>query len=341
MDPAVFELNGVGLRLARETLVFLSGIDSEEKWRARGLSGHTLDKSLLQQHEEREDRALKSLLNTPEGHKKIQDYCNECKEVMRSILLGNYDWLDKYLNNREIVLICGLHRSGGTYLLDEISGIYDFPYQKYHCMHDDLPSFFSVLYWKVPNYYIHYIAEVAQFIVIVKRSVPWKVVVKKRAIWTFAIESLVHIFRQRIAIFVHVRHPVSWSWADTEMREGKGVSADITVPGSMKQYVEIYDGTLKGDESPIQLMMRFWRLFHMESSRKGANINVLPFGRFGEVLKAFGSQHKADYEPSSFNPTPRDYNKYQEFFPEAQRAIDDVREQWTRCGLSFPNIELL
>ena len=84
----------------------------------------------------------------------------------------------QYLNNREIVLICGLHRSGGTYLLDEISGIYDFPYQKYHCMHDDLPSFFSVLYWKVPNYYIHYIAEVAQFIVIVNRSLPLKVVVK-------------------------------------------------------------------------------------------------------------------------------------------------------------------
>ena len=341
MNPTVFEMNGIGLQLAQPTLVYLTGIDREEKWKARGLSGHNEDMEWKARLETEEVEAIRNLKESAEGQKEIQKFTHECKAVMQAILLGNYTWLDTYLEDREFIFLCGLHRSGGTYLLDEFSKIFDFPYQKFHCMHDDLPEFFPVLYAKTPHYFMQYIAEVAQFLVIVKQSVPWKIVIKKRAIWTFAIESLMHIFRDRLTIFMHVRHPLSWAWADTALREGKGASADITVAGSMKQYVEIYDGTLKKEESPIQLMLRFWRLFHAESARKGAAINVLPFGHASEILKKVGSRHKEGYEPSPFNPTPRDYDKYQEYFPEAQGMIDDVRADWSKCGLSFPDIELL
>ena len=53
---------------------------------------------------------------------------------------------------------------------------------------------------------------------------------------------------------------------------------------SMKQYLDIYDKTQRGDETPCQLMIRFWRAYHLESARRGVNYHVLAFGEYGEHL---------------------------------------------------------
>lgn len=341
MHPEIFELKQVGLCLTEPTLVYLAGLDSKTMWEARGLTGHDQDKALQKKLEEEKVAALADLKNSEAGRKKIESFTHECREVMKAILLGHYDWLDQYLGDRQIVLLCGLHRSGGSYLLDEISTIYDFPYRDYHCMHDDLPTFFPILYWKWPHYYLQYIAEFAQWLVIVRRSVPWKIVVKKRALWTFAIESLAHVFRDRLSIHLHVRHPISWAWADTALREGKQRAHGVTVVPSMQQYVQIYGRPLAGNETPLQLMMHFWRLFHTESARKNVRMSVLPFGNYGDALEQLARAHKPGYQPDTFNPTQRDYSQYADHYDEATRIIDDVRTHWAQLGLDFPSLDLI
>lgn len=339
MDVDFVELKQVGFRIAEPAYDFLIGADAEAGWKARGLTGYDQDEALKQQLAKQRAEAIHALQTTDVGKNTLAAFESEVRDVMRAILLGNYTWLDSYLGDRHFVLVCGLHRSGGTYLLDELSEIYSYPYQKYHCMHDDIPEFFSALYWKVPHFYLQYICEVAQFLVMVRRNVPWKVVIKKRAIWTFAVESLAHIFRQRLTIYLHVRHPISWAWGDSQLRDGKG--ADISVVPSMQQYLQQYDRPLRGNETPCQIMMRFWRIFHMESARKGVDYTVLPFGNYGNYLVDLAGKIKPSYTPAEFKPTARDHSKYAAHFEEANEIVAEVREHWARLGLKFPALELL
>lgn len=339
MNIPCIELKQIGLQITEPALEYLSGINAQDEWDARGLSGHDMDHQALAELANRKAQAIAHLQQSDEGRQKIQAFADECREVMRAILLGHYDWLDQYMGDRHIMLICGLHRTGGSYLLDELSTIYDFPYQQYHCMHDDLPTFFPMLYWKSPHIYMQYIAEVAQFLVIVRRSVPLKVVVKKRAFWTFAMDSLANIFRNRLTVFLHVRHPIAWAWADTVMRDGKG--ADISVVPSMQQYIQIFDKPLKGDEAPVQVMMRFWRLFHRDSARRGVQMKVLPFGNYGTHIDDIAAIAKPGYRPAAFNPTARDYSKYAAYEAEANDIIGDVQSHWASIGLEFPDLKLL
>ncbi len=333
------ELKQLGFHIANPVYDFLIDTNSEEMWQGRGLSGHDQNFELIQKLERQREQAIRELQESEAGKKRIADFSHEVREVMKAILLGHYDWLDGYLGERQFIILCGLHRSGGTYLLDELSSIYSYPYQKYHCMHDDIPEFFSALYWNVPHHYLQYICEVAQFLVIVRQSVPWKVVVKKRAIWTFAIESLAYIFRKRMTIYLHVRHPISWAVGDTELRDGKG--SGITVVPSMKQYVEYYDRPLRGNETPCQIMMRFWLLFHTTSARKGVDYSVLPFGNYGNHLIDLAKVVKPNYTPSAFTPTPRDYSQYSSHYAEAEDIIQQVRSHWANLGLTFPKLDLI
>lgn len=341
MNPDYIELKQIGLLLAEPTYDYLAGIDSEKMWEARGLTAYNQDAALKASLKAQRDEAVERLQNTPEGKARIRDFCTQCREVMRAILLGNHAWLDQYLGNRHFILLCGLHRSGGSYLLDELAALYQFPYRKFHCMHDDLPSFFPTLYWKWPHYYLQYIAEVAQFLVIVRESVPWKVVVKKRALWTFAIESLAHMFHGKLTIFMHVRHPISWAWGDTALREGKQAVEPITCAPSMKQYVELYDTPLPPQPAPCELMIRFWKRFHSESLRKNVDLRVLPFGQYDAPLKSLARELGSTHEPDTFSPSPRDYSRYADFLPQAENAMQEVQTLWESYGKSFPALELI
>ena len=337
-NPSVTSFDGIPIQLSNEILGYLAGVPKNEYWEARGLSLHGKDEEAERAYNHRRKAAVENLLNSSEGRRTIQSFHKECKQLLRKILLNQFDAVHEEVGHKEYIFICGLHRSGGVYLINELSRIYDFNYQQYHGMHDDVPDFFQMLYWKNPYHMLNHCYQLAQWLVMVKHVVRETVVVKKRALWPFALPLFAPLFKKRAIIYVHVRHPISWALADTQMRDGKEATEISCVP-SVRPYVEQNALKLPPEPQPLDHMLNFWRLFHEACVQTPMQLVPLPYGQYEEHLKNVAAKHIPDYKPEPFHLSNRDLSQYAPWFEKADALQRYMQTYWVQRNQAFPTCE--
>lgn len=139
----MFEINRnfeINLDIHRATLEYVAGLDPQETWNATTISGKGSSKSHMQVKQKRMNN-IKEVINQPEFQRKLAEFTNEVLKLFQSFRNDNQETINKYLNDKHFYFIVGSYRTGGTYILNEMSKAVDYPVKNllHSMVHDSMP----------------------------------------------------------------------------------------------------------------------------------------------------------------------------------------------------------
>ncbi|HET7657255.1 MAG TPA: hypothetical protein VFK37_03110 [Bacillales bacterium] len=135
------------LEIHNGVLQYVSGSRyAKQLWEKRGISGHQDSNVMRGLHKQINNEVIK-LLGTEITQQRLQDFVNESLGLMNAIIDGEPDLISKYIAGKHFHFILGATRTGGTYLLKELSLTLDWPFDKLlqSMVHDSIPSSTTIM----------------------------------------------------------------------------------------------------------------------------------------------------------------------------------------------------
>ncbi|MGM0472354.1 MAG: hypothetical protein ACQEQI_08785 [Bacillota bacterium] len=304
---------------------YLSNYSTEEGWSMRGISGRDMFISDYFEYQKNKIKKLKrSLDNNKKLKKKVDDFLDECMNLFNAFLTDNEQITNKYLQ-KEFYFILGCPRTGGTFMLKEVSKAFNYSHDNYYMslMHDGMPNMnYQInngLNWRKPENYYYILFQLCQFLVYVNREVDSKYIAKKTEFEKY-IQLVDHIFGDQAHYIVTVRHPAAVN--ASRMETGAAGKTCDDVKTEMKRSLYI------------------WQTAYSELVRdglpKGEVVPVLFGSQMDRFLDRFFDKFNSNYEQDRCKVTSRDYNYDICNGEMVLNTIERVRKLWELQGVEFP-----
>ncbi len=324
----------------------IAGIPPHSFWNARGLSGHNRDN-------EKSDRlhdASFASVQTPDGEGALRAFLDETVKVFDLMTHADPAPLKQLINQRQFVFVTGIMRSGGTYLLAELSKIHDIPYTTLDMamLHDRIPKYEYYYYHEKPIAGMNLFFELAQLLAWVNREMPGRqTVVKKHQTLSFGLPAMDHVFGESATYITTLRHPLTAAFSMAHLD-----SIDLASPVLPSFYTEWKEMLvpMAGSEEAFDRLpfyekfLLYYEKLYVSFARYKETIRgkIIPvaFGREYETfLKNYAENMGKEYQPETFNASLK--KPVPEALEKAEQTLDRVRAYWTAAGLEFPDLPVL
>ncbi|GAB6138173.1 hypothetical protein [Halanaerobaculum tunisiense] len=305
---------------------YLAGYDPAEAWNVRGISGRDGSSQKYFDYRRQKVAELEGLLDSSqELQTKLDDFLAECLTLFNAFREDNQQLIDQYLD-KEFYFILGAARTGGTFMLKELSRALDWPYDDLHMsiLHEHMPDFdieeSYTIGWRKPENYYYLLFQLVQFLVYINREAPDKEYVVKKTRFSKCMQLIDHIFGDRAYYVVTVRHPAAINASRMETGATGEVVNNVRREGKRTLYL--------------------WQNVYKELVRDGQPEGlILPiqFGpRMDQFLADFFAHHNASVEPEDCRITARDYDYDFWTSDYVVDSMDWVRMLWQFHELEFP-----
>lgn len=337
----------LGVKIHNSTLLYvgrtIGNISTKEFWNMRGLDGHSRD---VEKNMQLQQQAI-AAVNTPEGQKFLREFIDEVLKVFDLLTHPDMTHIRQYLGNQQFVFITGIMRSGGTYLLSEMSKIHDIPLDELDMamVHDRIPQYDFFYYSYQPHQLIRLLFDLAQFLVWVKRELSdAPVVIKKHQTLAFALPVISRIFGKNSLYIKTLRHPIS---AANSAAQLDGIDVSSTQwPAFYSNWEEMLlprCSKLWAEHTFYEKFLMYYEKLYTEFSHNSIGIEnqVVPisFGsQFEQFLKEYSRDRKPEYVPGKFNASLKIFSEKP--MEEAEHALTKVKNYWELSGLKFPAMDV-
>jgi hypothetical protein len=322
----------------------LANISPQEFWDARGLSGHKRDKDQANSLHERSFAAVQ----TPDGEPVLRSFLDDTIKVFDMMTHEDFSHISQFIGARKFVFVTGVMRSGGTYLLSELSKIHDAPHRKIDMamIHDRIPKYEHLYYCHQPLHYMNTLLELAQFLVWMHREMHgMPVVVKKHQTLSFGLPLIDRYFGQNCTYITTLRHPLTTA---VSMAQLDGIDLKSTaVPVFYSQWRDMLLPMSNGEYDRLPFYEKFllyYEKLYTEFAKHNQSIRgkIIPvvFGKGYETfLKTYAQDYKTDYEAAVFNASPK--TPVPEALEKANIVLERLQKTWAAAGLEFPDLEVI
>ena len=305
---------------------YLADYDSQEAWQIRGISGRGGSSEKYFKYRQEKVKELEQRLeNDQKLQDKVEDFTDESLTLFYAFLEEKSKIIQPYLD-KEFHFILGDARTGGTFILKELSRALDWSYQEAYMsmLHEALPDFDIEepykIGWRKPKNYYYLLFQIVQFLVYLKREFPDQKKIVKKTRFSKCMQLVDHIFGEQANYIVTIRHP----GAINASRRETGATGDVVDDFQKEAMRTLY----------------LWQNVYKEIVRDGlpqGEIKPVLFGsKMDEFLNQFFMRHSSDKEPEQCRITERDYDE--EFWQSEQvvNSMDWVRMMWQIHELDFP-----
>ncbi|ADL11811.1 hypothetical protein [Acetohalobium arabaticum] len=305
---------------------YLAGYDPAEAWNVRGISGR--GGSSQKYFDYRQEKVVEledQLKNSQELQNKLDDFLEECFTLFNAFRDENQQMIDQYLD-KEFYFILGADRTGGTFMLKELSRALDWSYQNLHMsiLHEHMPDFDieepDAIGWRKPDNYYYLLFQIVQFLVYINRVVPEEEYVVKKTRFSKCMQLIDYIFGDKAYYIVTVRHPAAINASRMETGATGEVVDDVKREGKRTLYL--------------------WQTVYREIVRDGQPEGLILPIQFGsgmdEFLADFFAHHNASVEPDKCHITERDYDYDFWTSDYVVNSMEWVRMLWQLHELEFP-----
>lgn len=331
------------LTLHEATLKYIGGVDPLLQWKAWGRRGSHVDA------DDETLRALKeasaqaqSRLATPEYQRRLGEFAAECKVLFDAFLERDEAAKRPYLDGREFYFVCGIMRSGGTYVFQEVSSCLGIDWRRlsFDMSHDTIPAYDLAWRFAQPDAYWRLLFDLCQFLVWAKRETTRQSVVQKRIAFAHAIPFLDGVFGERARYLITIRHPGAACTSFAEMEGIDEDSAAAPTPGLWNAIAE------RAAAQPLawqcldfrRKYLATWRAYYMDAARSGvatARTHALVYGdAFPRFVRRLAEERGTDFVPSKFSTRSRTYHPFWRS-AEVEDVLSEVRDFWAAHGLAL------
>ena len=317
--------------LHEAALKYLCGVNPRAQWKAWGVRGSHVDGDPIAVRAIDGERAfIEVQLRKPEVMEGIEGFSVECLKLFNACLAGDEEAKSPYMSDKKFLFVCGIMRSGGTYIFQELSaglGI-DWEALSFSMSHDTIPSYELVLAHDEPAAYEKLLFEVCQFLVWAKReTVANPCVVQKRIAYGQGIQFVDKLFGPRAEFLITVRHPGAACTSFAEMEGLDEQAMPSSAPQGWKAIVERAEpASAKGWDGLDfrRQFLVFWRAYYGDVVRSGTaldRIHPIVYGDgFPGFVRRMAKRHGRDSNPRPFT---------------ARAAIEDIKSLWRARGLEL------
>ncbi|MGM0370789.1 MAG: hypothetical protein ACQEP9_10235 [Bacillota bacterium] len=305
---------------------YLANYNSQEAWQVRGISGRGGSSQKYFKYRQKKIEDLKQqLADDQQLQTKLDNFVEEALTLFHAILDEKKEIVKQYID-KEFYFVLGAARTGGTFMLKELSRAVEWPYEEVYMsmLHEALPDFDIeepyTMGWRKPQNYYHILFQLVQFLVYLQREFPEQQQVVKKTRFSKCMQLIDHVFGERANYIVTVRHP----GAINASRIETGATGDVA------------DNLEKEANRTLYL----WQNVYKEIVRDGVpagQIEPVLFGpHMDQFLADFFTDHGSDKEPEQCKITQRDYD--QQFWQSdyVVNSMDWVRMLWQIHDLEFP-----
>lgn len=303
---------------------------AKQLWEKRGISGHNNSKEIDHLHNQL-NKEVMELMENDIVQQRLRGFVNESLGLMDAIISGDKDVTAKYITNKEFYFVLGATRTGGTYMLKEISAALHWPFDHLlqSMVHDSIPYSTTIMgddfiigqnnkAWRKPENYFNFIFQVAQFLVYIHHVVPEKKkVVVKHAYFCFCLALVDEIFGENANYLITVRHPAAQIASRTESRNLISTNLDFR-----------------------ESFFKDWENFYFSLLLDGKPAGTLTPLLYGEemdlFLESFFSDQGHGAKPEGIKITSRNYDTNYWCSPEVEDRIHRISKFWELQGVEFP-----
>jgi len=322
---------------------YIAGIDPKEYWTLRGTGGYSLkEQSDIdgQTWTDKRDNYLnrtieesrRTINNDQSLTREFREFLRECNELTQALYQDDRSVIRKYVAGKTFHFVLGYSRTGGTYLMREMSKALNWPYKQFlfSMVHDHMPDFNLMMGapddegvrelfntgWRHPQRHLQILFQLAQLLVYLKREAGDYDQIVKKIFFSHCLQLADEIFGDHANYYVTIRHPGATrrSWADLKEEE------NLTDREKRK--------TLKNWESLYRNAVR-------DGLPEGEFVPVLFGPGMDEFLEAFYDNHSPDTTPEKCRVKDRNYGDYWNSEP-VRETIDRVGRAWSLVGADFP-----
>ena len=341
------EFEEFAVTLHEAALVYLCGVDPAIRWKAWGARGSHVDgdKSALREQNEEAAFVMRKV-NDPKIQRAIEDFANESIRLLEAFLVGDEKKTEQYTHNKTFYFVCGIMRSGGTYIFQETSSCLGIPWNKLSFLmsHDSIPTYNLLANYYHPRYAVNLLFEICQFLVWVNRETEGqRYVVQKRIAAAHAIPFLESIFGEQAEYLITIRHPGA---AGTSFAEMEGIDEEKLPAQSPRAWKPM---TLRSnfvqDWEALDYQHQylfFWQAYYMDIVRSGLALDRIHPIEYGDAFPRFvqelAKQNNSAYRPVPFEARERRYHSFWHS-DEVKEVIKRVRRFWGYYNLKFGELE--
>lgn len=318
-------------------------IPTGEFWSARGLSGHSRN---VNKNMELQKQCI-AAINTQDGQTQLKAFLDDTVKVFDLLTHPDRSHLEKFLGNRTFIFISGIMRSGGSYLLSEVSKIHGIDVEELDLgmIHDRIPSYDHFYYNFQSAQMMCLLFDLAQFLAWVNREMPGKkVIVKKHQTLSFAIPVIEHIFKEKAVYIKTIRHPLTSARSAALL---DNINLETTQWPSFYSNWENMLLPLCGNpwdemtfyEKFLIYYEKLYTDFAKNTPGLTGNVFSISFGeQFERFLKEYAENIVEGYCPGKFNAALK--NESGQEHKKAEKTLNNVIKQWELMDLEFPATQL-
>ncbi|GAB6100063.1 hypothetical protein JCM16358_19420 [Halanaerocella petrolearia] len=317
---------GQNLQVHYGIIEYLANYDPQAAWTVRGISGRDGSSQKYFTYQQKKIKELERRLeNDNQLQAKLDDFLEECFALFNAFINEEQSIINRYLD-KEFYFILGAARTGGTFMLKEMSRALDCPYKDLYMsiLHEHFPDFDIeepyTMGWRKPDNYYYLLFQIVQFLVYIRREVPQKKKVVKKTRFSKCMQLIDHIFGEQAHYIVTVRHPAA-------------INASRIETGATGEVVDDFE---KESNRTLYLWQNVYKELVRDGVPEGEILPVLFGPKMDKFLNYFFGQHNSDKQPEKCKITPRDYN--QEFWHSdyVVNSMEWVKLLWQLHDLDFP-----
>ena len=305
---------------------YLADYDPQEAWEVRGISGRDSSSQKYFKYRQQKVKELKEQLeNSVQLQNKLNDFIEECFYLLNAIMNQNHSIVNKYIN-KEFYFVLGAARTGGTFILKELSRAVNWPYKDAYMsiLHEHMPDFNIeepyTMGWRKPENYYYLMFQLVQFLVYINREFPEKDKIVKKTRFSKCMQLVDHIFGNQAYYVVTVRHPAAINASRIET----GATGDVV------------DDFKKEANRTLYLWQNVYKEIVRDDEPEGLILPLLFGPQMDEFLLDFFNHHDSEQKPEKCQITERDYN-YEFWASEHVRnSMEWVELLWQFHDLDFP-----
>lgn len=345
------------VELGRPTLVKLAlgdhfGAARVARWAARGRSAHGARADQQAALRRQEDRAVARFLARPEAPAMLRSFVSLCDRLFRALEEEDAGALEA-LAPGHWCFIVGEPRTGGTWLLAELSRRVGRPWQTLPGVHDAMPAFADLTGARlVPGRLRRARFGLAELMALQLLSKPGPVHVLKRQKLSWVLGALAPVFGDRATWVLPVREAGPWVGALLAHWTSEGL--DLSHSGANPELayrstlLQAWGRPVPSSASPAEVLLAFWGLSMARVAAEvrscGAavqeRLRVVRFGDGERMLRsplaAFPQGLVVDARPPQpFAPLARPRPDGLAL-GDVQRVAAEAAAAWQEAGLAWP-----
>lgn len=319
-------------------------IPAQTLWDARGLTGHNRDGEKISQFQQK----CIAVVNSQQGQTALREFLDETLKVFDMLTHEDKPHINQYLENKKIIFITGIMRSGGSFLLSELSKIHRVPYLDVDMamVHDRIPKYEHFYYSYQSHETIKLLFDLAQFLVWANRELKGhQVMIKKHQTLSFSLPLIDNIFGENATYIATYRHPLATAISTAKL-DGIDLNStfvpqfyskweDMLTPLSTKPWVQL---------SFYEKFLLYYEKLYTEFAKHKSSIqgNIIPLS-FGSGYEAFLKDYAHDknltYTPEHFLVKPK--NEFRDGLKKAEDTLAVVKKYFKFFGMEFPKMDVL